>query len=455
MSAPMTNSPVAVPARPSSGGASGQSGQSGQASGQGAGEPVRTIAGSIPSARSIADRLLHGTPGRMRLFGLLGVLAAVLLAAVSANALVASQAAVERAANNTAQVVRAQSIHVDLLRADALATNAFLVGGLETKDSRTKYEEAMGRVASGIAQAAAAQPADGKALGVLGQRVQTYAALVEQARANNRLGLPVGAQYLTQASAGLRADAIPIVEQIVQTNEDRSAREFDRSNSRLQLLVGVVSLLGLVALAVWLARRTHRYLNPSLTGAIALLLVALFVAASQIGGIAAATSQVSDGAYQRAVALADVTTAANDARANESLTLIRRGSGAANEKAWAADRKTVDDTLAGVSDSADLQQLWKAYADAHAKVRSLDDGGRWDEAVRLSTSTADGDAAQAFNAFDVAVTQARDAAGTDTLTTLQGVGGSATLVAVLVGLAGLVASWLIVRGIAQRLEEYR
>ena len=452
MSAPMTNIPVAVPARPS-GQSSGQS--SGQGSGQPSGQPVRTIAGSIPTARSIADRLLHGTPGRMRLFGLLGVIAAVLLGAVSANALVASQAAVERAANNTAQVVRVQSIHVDLLRADAVATNAFLVGGLESPQSRAKYEAAMGRVASGLAQAAAAQPADGKALGVLAQRVQTYAALVEQARANNRLGLPVGAQYLTQASAGLRADAIPIVEQVVQANEDRSAKEFDRSNSRLQLLVGVVSLLGLVALAVWLARRTHRYLNPSLTGAIALLLVALFVAASQIGGIASATSEVSSGSYQRAVALADATTAANDARANESLTLIRRGSGAANEKAWVADSKKVDDTLQGVNDSGDLRQQWQAYADAHVKVRSLDDGGRWDDAVKLSTSTAAGGAAQAFDAFDVAVTEARDTAGTDTVSTLQGVGGSTTLVAVLVALAGLVASWLIVRGISQRLEEYR
>src|SRR6478735_10107937 len=218
MSAPMTNIPVAVPARPSGSG-SGQS--SGQASGQPSGRPVRTISGGVPGARGIADRLLHGTPGRMRLFGLLGVIAAVLLGAVSANALLASQAAVERAANNSAQVVRAQSIHVDLLRADAVATNAFLVGGLESPESRASYEGAMGRVAAGIAEAAAAQPADGHALGVLSQRVQTYAALVEQARSNNRLGLPVGAQYLTQASAGLRSDAIPIVTQVVQTNEDR------------------------------------------------------------------------------------------------------------------------------------------------------------------------------------------------------------------------------------------
>ncbi|MFM6849349.1 MAG: hypothetical protein ACKOVB_09625, partial [Terrabacter sp.] len=87
MSAPTTNIPVAVPAGAASGTSGAQPGQ------------PRTIAGSLPSARSLVSRLLHGTPGRMRLFGLLGVLAAVLLGAISANALLASQAAVERAAN--------------------------------------------------------------------------------------------------------------------------------------------------------------------------------------------------------------------------------------------------------------------------------------------------------------------------------------------------------------------
>jgi hypothetical protein len=444
MSAPTTNIPVAIPAGASSGAPAGQ-----------ANRTPRTIAGSIPGARGVAERLLHGTPGRMRLFGLLGVIAAVLLGGVSANALLASQSAVERAANNSAQVVRVQSIHVDLLRADAVATNAFLVGGLESADSRARYEGAMARVASGIAAAAAAQPADGKALGVLAERVQTYAALVEQARSNNRLGLPVGAQYLTQASTGLRADAIPIVAQVVKANEERARMEFERSNSTVQLLIGVVSLIGLVALAVWLAKRTHRYLNPSLTGAIALLLVALFVTATVITGISTATRDVSRGDYERAVALANVTTAGNDARANESLTLIKRGSGAANEAAWKTNRTAVDAGLAKTDQSAELTRSWQAYVDAHVKVRSLDNGGRWDDAVKLSTSTAPGGAATTFDAFDVAVTQDRDQAATTTVATLKDLGGSAPLVAFIVALAALAASWLIVRGVGQRIEEYR
>ena len=426
--------------------------------GQTAGRPAppahRTISGSLPGARSLADRLLHGTPGRMRVLGLLAVIAAIALGAISANALLASRAAVERAANNTAQVIRAQSIHVELLRADALATNAFLVGGLESPETRAKYEESMATVATTIAQAAAAQPADGKALGALSADVQSYAALVEQARSNNRLGLPVGAQYLKQASAGLRTDAIPIVNQVVASNEERAKEEFDRSGSTIQLLVGLMSLAVLVAGSVWLARRTHRYLNPSLAGAIVILVVGLFVAGSTIRGVGSSTSDVSSGAYRQAVQLATVRTAGNDARANESLTLIARGSGGAFEKAWAADDKTVTGTIGELDDSG-LTDKWAAYATIHKQIRSLDDNGQWDQAVALSTDESAKGAGGTFESFDTAVTQARDDASREAISRLEGLGGTAPLLAIAVGLASLVASWLIVRGIGQRIEEYK
>jgi hypothetical protein len=154
------------------------------------------------------------------------------------------------------------------------------------------------------------------------------------------------------------------------------------------------------------------------------------------------------------VTLANATTGANDARANESLTLIKRGSGAANEKSWKNDQATVETDLGRLSDTS-LAALWNDYVASHQKVRSLDDGGRWDDAVKLSTSTAADGAARTFGDFDVAVTQARDDAAKTTVSSLEGLGGSAPLIAVIVAIAALVASWLVVRGIGQRIEEYR
>ncbi len=420
--------------------------------------PPNTIAGSlsgIPGARTVANRLLHGTPGRMRLFGLLAVVSALVLGAVSVTALLSSQNAVERAANNTAQVVLAQSLHVDLLRADAIATNAFLVGGLEPPASRQAYEGAMASVARGIAQGSAAQPADAEALGLLSTQVQQYAALVEQARTNNRSGLPLGAQYLKQASAGLRADAIPTVTAVVSANEERAQAEFDRSNSSLQLAFGVLALIALLAVAVWLARRTHRYVNISLTAGIVLLLVGLVVASVTIGSISQATKQVATGTYQRAVALADVRTYANDARANESLTLIARGSGKANQDAWTNANDQVVKILGDNDGLKYLQVQWSAYAQSHAAIRTLDDGGNWDKAVAEATKGGSGSASAQFTAFDTSVTQARDEAAGSAVRQLQSLGGSAPWFAFAIGLATLVACWLVIRGIGKRIEEYR
>jgi hypothetical protein len=391
----------------------------------------------------------------MRLLGILGVIAALLLGGAAANAILASEAAAERAATTTEQVVRMQSIQVDLLRADALATNAFLVGGLETADARAQYDAAMAAVARNIAAGAAAQPADAKALGTLAEKVQDYGALVEQARSNNRLGLPVGARYLTEASSSLRASAIPVVAEIVKTNEARAQKEFDRSNSSIQLLAGVAALIILALIAIWLARRTHRYLNPSLTGGVALLVVGLFVAATTIGNIGTTTAQVASGNYQQAVDLAQVRTAANDARANESLTLIQRGSGARYQQAWEANDTTVRETLKQVDGGEGLTGDWDAYATAHQEIRALDNGGQWEQAVELATTQeADGSTA-AFNAFDQQVTEQRDTASADAIDQLGALGGGSTVWAVLIAIVSLIASWLIVRGIGQRIKEYR
>lgn len=444
--APQTNIRVAIPAGAPAGAPS-------QAPPGQAPAPA-TIRGSGQGLASVVRRLVAGTPGRMRLLALLGVVSVLALGGSAVNALISSEGAAERAANNTQQVVRAQSMQVNLLRADALATNAFLVGGLEDPASRARYDRAMTSVADNIARAAAAQPADGEALGALSAYVQTYAALVEQARSNNRLGLPVGAQYVTQASAGLRADAIPVISAIVTANEQRAQLEFDRSNASGLLLVGVAGVVVLGLIAVWLARRTHRYLNPSLAGAILLGILALFFSSTTIGTMGRTAQDVATGDYRKALQLARVGTSANDARANESLTLIRRGSGASNEAAWKAQDKAVLEGLKQLDSSSRLERLWATYTAAHAQVRDLDGNGDWDGAVELATSEQKDGTTTTFAAFDTEVSSMRDTASTAAIDKLSGIGGG-TPWAVVIGLASLVAAWLVVRGIGQRIEEYR
>ena len=120
-----------------------------------------------------------------------------------------------------------------------------------------------------IAEAAQHQPADGAALGALNQALVTYTSQVEQARANNRQALPVGAQYLRSASADLRADALPAAEEpgarpTTPASPRSSTAPHGRPCGSSSPACSPWLVLGLAL--VWLARRTRRYVNVPLGG---------------------------------------------------------------------------------------------------------------------------------------------------------------------------------------------
>ena len=97
---------------------------------------------------------------------------------------------------------------------------------------------------------------------------------------------------------------------------------------------GVLALVALGGALVWLARRTHRYVNLGLAGAAVAVLVGLVAGWLVLGGVSARVEQVRTGPYAAALATAQARIAAFDAKASESLTLIKRGSGAAFETNW-------------------------------------------------------------------------------------------------------------------------
>ena len=172
---------------------------------------------------------MAGTPGRMRAVGIVSVVAALLFGLAAGQAFRSADGALGRAAANADQLVRIQAIQTNVVQADADATNAFLVGGLEPAAQRADYTDAIASASELIAEAAQNQPADGAALGALNQSLVAYTSQVEQARANNRQALPIGAQYLKAASADLRADALPLLANLGEANNARVTQEFDRA----------------------------------------------------------------------------------------------------------------------------------------------------------------------------------------------------------------------------------
>jgi CHASE3 domain sensor protein len=413
---------------------------------------------ALPRSSAALGSALEGTPGRMRLLAFLGAVVAAAVGLVGAMSLWSSAGALQRADHNTAQVVRIQGIYADLVRADADATNSFLVGGIEDPAKRADYDASMDRVAKGIAAAAQAQPADSDALGVLNGKVQTYASTVEQARVTNRQGLPVGATYLSNASATLRADILPIVKGLVDANKARADIEFDAASRLLTLvLVGLGGLAVLVLVMVWLARRTHRYLNPSLFVGTMVVVAALAVGIVTLAGVGSQVQQVRNSDFAYTVKLADARTAAYDAKSNESLTLIARGSGSAYETAWQQQSNNLISSLYSLDDTTEnrLKAEWNDYVAAHGDIRKADDTGNWDAAVQAALATDEKSANAKFTTFTNDADKTLAKYGTDTQNSLLGPVGWVTVIGWLLLALCLAAAVLVLRGMGQRIEEYR
>ena len=448
-------------ATPSPAAATGPAGAAGPVGAAGQTASVPTVAGRVSDVRSSLLASLSGTPGRLRILALLTVAVSLIFGVGAFSTFGSANDALGRAGANAAQLVRIQAIHTNLIRADADATNAFLVGGLEPAGQRARYTASMAQASRLIAEAAKAQPADGQALGALNNAVLTYAGLIEQARATNRQALPVGAQYLRVASSGLRSDALPILDALVSANDARVRAELDSAaRASVALIVtGVLALIVLIGGMVWLSRRTHRYVNAPLVAATAAILVTLVIGILVLASVGSRVNTVRDGSYAATLATAQARIAAFDAKSNESLTLIARGSGSAFQKAWLASSKEVTDQSATSArlnrGAATMGQLWRAYAATHAAIRKADDGGRWEAAVQRAIGSGATSANATFGAFDTssaAALTSSSSSATDSLDAPRTWLGIAAWLGLLVGIAAAVSAWW---GVSLRLEEYR
>jgi hypothetical protein len=392
----------------------------------------------------------------MRALLILSAVVSVLFGLAAAQGFRQSDGALQRAEANTAQLVRVQAIHTNLVAANADATNAFLVGGLEPPAQRQHFVDSLATASRLIAEAATAQPADQTVLGQLNTTLLTYNGQIEQARANNRQGLPIGSQYLKDANASLQNDSLPLLNALVAANEDRVDTEFEGVGGGTVWLIvgGLLSLAVLVVTMIWLAKRTHRYLNiPLATGAV-LVLVTVVVGGAGMAEASRTAEDTRDDTYANALALSRARIAAYDAKSNESLTLIARGSGAEFEKGWKEAVQRVDAELAKVG-RVGAPSGWQDYKRSHEAIRTADDRGNWDDAVNLAIGSGGNSANTYFGAFDkssAASLETTSKAAQQQLGTARGALPPIGWLGLPIGIvAALLAAW----GLSQRLGEYR
>jgi hypothetical protein len=396
---------------------------------------------------------VENTPALLNRLQIIGVTTVLLFGLASALVQFLSYQSDGRAADDTEQLVRVQEIQSTLLRADAIATNLALLGGSgdpqQIADRDADYDTAIADVFTLIAQAAEAQPADEEALSALNVAVSEYATAIAEARSNLRQNFPVGKEYLSGGSSALRSDALPILENLVTANSERAEDSMNGQHPFWLLLLGALAFGVLIWVSLVLARRFRRYVNTGVAVAAVLVLVTTLVAAIAAWRGDSQNDGLLDNELRSAVDQAEARTAGNDAKAYESLRLVKRGSGTTYEPLWQESADVVVDN----ADPSILRE-WEAYVAKHKQIVRNDDQDFRQPALRVATADDGTGSNKPFSDFDTAAQDLVDENARTTTDQLRAGRAVALVGSILTLLIGLLAAVAVVRGIGARRREY-
>lgn len=430
----------------------------------------------VVHSRVAARRYVATTPGRLRLAMVLLVLGAIAFGLVAAQGAGEGRRAVQNVTMTERLLVSAVELSISLSNTHATAAFSFLQGKPEPPRSRHLYDGELQDASvgvTGLAGQTATSSDRGAALRRIARALPVYAGLIENARANNRQGFPVGSAYLRQASKTMRNAILPGARDLYEIEARKLISSYRGGVARRSLvavtLAGCVLLVLLAGSHMYLARATRRILNPGLVLATILLLglmgwigVALLV---QRGALIDAQRAGSD-----PVELLTATRIlASRAQADESISLAARGGGEAEPRLADVDRgfqavtRPIRGLLAGAADvlgarAGVIRGAYKTYLRAHANVVEQVKLGAFtrakalavDEGLGVTPSTKfAGDALNRALDREIAAAQRRFG---DAAARARGAQAElATGIPVLTLLCALTALF----GMRRRLEEYR
>jgi hypothetical protein len=416
-------------------------------------------------------------PGRLQIIG--AVLAALVVAFGAVTVLEVSSratAADDVVTRSQPLTADAASIYRSLADADTAASSGFLAGAEEPREVAERYDRDIALASRLLVKAATnagSSSVSGQQIAELNETLPRYTALIETARANNRLGRPLGGAYLRFANEQMSRDLLPAAQKLYDAETARLQQDDDDARfwPVLSTAAGAVAIGALLWAQRRNYRRTNRVFNHGLlvaTAASTVLLLWLAV------GHTVARTQLTDAdrhGQQSLKVLGDARINSLKARANENLTVVARGAVLTDD--GKSDKYETDYT-AGMNRLGEQLHLAQRLADdsegrgpvdaavtavsewqeRHKDVTRTDRAGDYDGVVRKVIG-AKGSTGESFDKVDAALEKALaheqrefTAAAKDARGALSGLPLGAAVLGVL-GAAGAVL------GINRRLSEYR
>ena len=416
------------------------------------------------------------TPGRLRL-----ALVALVTASLAWGALTGftvsqySSAAASVVTTSEPLTLDAQQIYHDLSDANDTASTAFLVGGLQPFSLVSRYQRDVSAASIAI-EAATALGGESPEEATLARDLPVYTGQIATARADSRLGYPLGTAYLRKASDLMNGVLLPAARRMYAADNSRLTANSSQATGLPLMLVTIVAGLAigyaLFRVSRWLTRHTKRVLNPGLLIAgLAWAISLVWLAVAYTGAHTDLLRAQARGSVPvQALARADIV--ALQAHADESLTLVDNSGDDQYQADYLAKQRSLGPgpgtllaaamaAAPGGSPGAHAAAAHAAAAHAaawnaaHAALRAADDSGDHAVAVASALGTGPGDAGGQFAAFSAAMTSGVNADQVAFDTSARAGGNRYSgLEAALIGLAltmAVASAW----GLTRRLLEYR
>jgi hypothetical protein len=407
------------------------------------------------------------TPGLILTIGLILAILGGLSAFATSTTINQRQQALTTVLKHTEPLAFAAGrLYTTLSVADAAAATAFI--GAEPRTVRLRYEQAITDAAVAVTRASSGLTDEPlvQLLGQINAELAVYTGLIEIARTNNRAGNPVGSSYLSEASALMQSTILPKAQDLYRKTANRVDDETTASTqipAPVILVVTATAVFGSFSHR-WLARRTRRRINPGLVaGALAILVMVVWVGTALAISTGGSRSAKNTGA-ESLKTITDLSINAQQARADETLSLIRRGDEEVRKQSFYeridAMHKQLDEYLArgDAVDKSDLQgadKLLTQWRRADDRINSYISVGNYRAATQVALGSGENDSTPAFDKLDralgKAMEQSRNQLRDDILNARRGLAG-ATVGGVVLSLGAAVA---VALGLWPRLSEYR
>lgn len=408
------------------------------------------------------------TPGRILSIGVVLAILGGLSAFATSTTINHRQQALTTVLNHTEPLAFAAGrLYTTLSVADAAAATAFIAQA-EPRTVRQRYEQAITDAAVAVTRASSGLTDEPlvQLLGRINAELAVYTGLIEIARTNNRAGNPVGSSYVSEASALMQSRILPDAQQLYRATSTRVDQETTASTqipAPVILVVATTVIFGAFAHR-WLARRTKRRINPGLVaGALGILVMVVWVGTALAISTSASRS-AKDTAAESLKTVTNLSIIAQQARADETLSLIRRGDEEVRKVSFYQRidvmQQQLDDYLSrpdavDKTDLRDADKLLDRWRRANDRINSYISVGNYRAATQVALGSGEDDSTPAFDKLDGALSkameQSRNQLRNDILNARRGLSG-ATVGGVVLSLGAAIA---VALGMWPRLNEYR